>query len=300
MTSRADTRSKSPADPGGYLAVMLAAAMWGTSGVFVKFIAAEVSVSALALAFWRDLCTFALLFGTLALWRRPWLVVDRRDVRWLLGLGASLGTFHVFWNLSVMVNGAAVATVQQAAMPAIVVAAAWVLWREPVTWAKVGAIGLTFAGTVLVSGLDVEGSVQLSPFGLFLGLVTPAAYALWNLFGKKVREKYSPLTTLTYGFLFGWLVLLPLQILTPQPFPVPEPGLIWFAGLILVATIAPFVAYTFGLGKLPASVASILVMVEIAFVAVYATVLLGERLALPQIAGSALVIGGVLLLWWRR
>jgi drug/metabolite transporter (DMT)-like permease len=236
----------------------------------------------------------------LALFRRSWLRVARADLRWLVGLGASLGIFHVFWNLGVMVNGAAVATVQQAAMPAIVAIAAWFLWREALTWDKIAAIALTFTGTVLVSGLDIEGAVQLSPAGLFIGLGMPVTYAAWNLFGKKVRETYNPVTTLTYAFLFAWLVLLPFQFFTPQPFPVPPRALLWFVGLILLATIFSFSSYTFALGRLPASVASILAMSEIAFVAVYAYVLLGERLTAAQIVGSALVVGGVVLLWWRR
>jgi len=185
-------------------------------------------------------------------------------------------------------------------MPAIVALAAWVVWREAVTGVRLAAIALTFAGTFLVSGLDVAGAVRLSPGGLLLGLGIPVTYAAWSLFGKKVRQKYNPLTTLTYAFLFGGLVLLPFQFFTAQPFPVPAPALLWFGALISLSTIAAFAAYTLALGRLPASVASILVMSEIAFVAVYAYVLLGERLAPAQIAGSLLVIGGVLLLWWRR
>jgi drug/metabolite transporter (DMT)-like permease len=75
---------------------------------------------------------------------------------------------------------------------------------------------------------------------------------------------------------------------------------LWFTGLIFVATIIPFSAYTFALGRLPASVASILAMSEIAFVAAYAYILLGERLTVSQILGAVLVVGGVLLLSWRR
>jgi drug/metabolite transporter (DMT)-like permease len=47
-------------------------------------------------------------------------------------------------------------------------------------------------------------------------------------------------------------------------------------------------------------VASILAMSEIAFVAAYAYILLGERLTVSQILGAVLVVGGVLLLSWRR
>jgi drug/metabolite transporter (DMT)-like permease len=140
----------------------------------------------------------------------------------------------------------------------------------------------------------------LSLGGLLVGLAVPVTYASWNLFGKKVRETYNPFTTLTYAFGFGALVLLPLQFFTPQPWPVPSSALLWFAGLIAVATIIPFSVYTFALGRLPASVATILAMSEIAFVAVYAYVLLDERLTAGQILGAVLVVGGVLLLSWHR
>jgi drug/metabolite transporter (DMT)-like permease len=284
----------------GSLAVLFAAASWGMSGVFVKWLGADIEVSALALAFWRDLVTFLVLVAGVGLCRPAWLRVQRADLRWFVGLGASLGTFHVFWNLGVFLNGAAVATVQQAAMPAIVAVAAWLIWRESLTWTKIAAIALTFLGTVLVSGLDIVGQVDLSLVGLPVGLAIPITYAAWNLLGKKVRGTYNPFTTLTYAFGFGALVLLPLQFFTPQPCQLPASGLLWFAGLIAIATIIPFSAYTFALGQLPASVASILAMSEIAFVAAYAYILLGERLTVSQILGAVLVVGGVLLLSWRR
>lgn len=291
---------KSHSDLVGSLAVLLAAAAWGTSGIFVKFVAADTGISALSLAFWRDITSFAVLFIALALCRPAWLRVRRADLPWLMALGASLGTFHVFWNLGVLLNGAAVATVQQAAMPAIVAVVAWFLWREALTWSKIVAILLTFVGTVLVSGLDVLGQAQLSLGGLLIGLGIPVTYAAWSLFGKKARETYNPFTTLTYAFAFGALVLLPLQFFTPQPWPVPPSAFIWFAALILLSTLVSFSSYTFALGRLPASVASILAMSEIAFVAVYAYVLLDERLTASQILGAVLVVGGVLLLSWHR
>ncbi len=288
----------------GYLAVLVATACWGTSGIFVKFVMANSDVTALALAFWRDLFTFLVLLTGVGLLRPAWpdLVrrVQRHDLRWLVGLGGSLGIFHVLWNLGVFLNGAAVATVQQAAMPAIVAVAAWLIWREPLTWNKILAIILTFAGTVLVSGLDVLGQAELTLSGLLVGLGIPFGYASWNLFGKKARECYNPLVTLTFGFGFGALVLLPFQFFTPQPWPVPGLSWLWFASLIFISTIIPFSTYTFGLGRLPASVASILAMTEIPIVAVYTYFLLNEALAAHQVLGAVLVVGGVLLLSWPR
>ena len=236
----------------------------------------------------------------MCLLRPSWLQVQRRDLPWLAALGGSLGIFHILWNLGVMLNGAAVATVQQAAMPAIVTVAAWFIWREPLTWRKGLAIILTFMGTVLVSGLNVLGQAELSLQGLLIGLGIPFAYAAWNLFGKKVSQRYNPATVLTYTFGFGALVLLPLQLFTSQPWPVPPVTGLWFAGMIFFSTILPFSFYVFALGRLPASIASTLATTEIAFVAIYAYSLLNERLEFSQIIGTILVIMGTMLLFRRN
>jgi drug/metabolite transporter (DMT)-like permease len=260
---------------------------------------ASGEISALALAFWRDLTTFLTLLIGLLLLRPKALRVKRRDLKWLVALGGSLGTFHVFWNLAVFLNGAAVATVQQAAMPAIVAVVAWLVWQEALTGRKILAIVLTFVGTVLVSGVKVLGQTQLTLGGFLVGLGTPLMYAAWNLFGKQVRGDYGPFTILTYGFGFGALVLLPFQFFTPQPWPVPTGAWFPFAGLIGIATVGGFSIYTFSLGRLEASVATILAMAEIPIVAVYATLLLHERLTPEEVLGSVLVVAGVLMLYWR-
>jgi len=285
-------------DPVGVIAVVAASAAWGTSGIFVKFVTLEGGVAAGARGGWGDMRAFAVLGVARGVLRPGGLRVARAKLGWLVAMGASLGIFHVFWNLAVMLNGAAVATVQQAGMPAIVALVAWLLWGEALTWQKVAAILLTFAGTVLVSGLDALGEAKLSLEGLFIGLAVPAMYAAWTLFGKKARGDHNPMTTMTYAFGIAALVLLPLQFFTEQPFPVSGKTLMWFAAFIGISTVPAFPTYTWGLGRLPASVASILVMSEIAFVALYAVVLLGERLTALQLVGAALVIVGVLILSW--
>ena len=284
----------------GYLAVLAAAASWGTSGIFVSYIAESSGVNAIALAFWRDLASFSVLLTGGIIFNPQKLRVRREDLPWLIGMGVSLGAFHVFWNLGVMLNGAAVTTVQQAAMPAIVAGAAWFLWHESLGWRKLTAILLTFVGTILVSGLVEAAGGGWSVPSLLAGFGVPVFYASWSLFGKKLRNDYDVLVVLTYAFLFAWLTLLPLQAFTVQPFPVPLVTYLYFAGLIAIATMGGFVNYTFGLGRLPAGTASIVAMSEIAFVAVYAYILLDEHMTITQIVGTILVIAGVLILFKRK
>ena len=110
----------------------------------------------------------------------------------------------------------------------------------------------------------------------------------------------SSFTTWVYAFGFSAPVLFPFQFATKQPWPVSPVVCLWFAGLVILSTAIPFPIYAFGLGRLPASVATILAMTEVPIVSVYAYFLLGERMSSDQILGAVLVVIGVLLLSWRR
>jgi DME family drug/metabolite transporter len=284
----------------GYAAVITAAAFWGGSGVFVKLIADHATVSATALAFWRDVTTFIclLLAGLAAIPGK--IRLQRSDWRIMAGMGANLGLFHIFYNAGIMLNGAAVTTVQQAVMPAIVTISARFLWQEKLTGPKILALLSTFAGTLLVAGLADLKTSGFTISGLLIGFCVPCLYAAWNLFGKKLRMQYEAMVVLIFAFGIASALLLPLQFFIAQPWPVPPLAWLWFAGLIGISSLAAFFLYAVGIGRLQASIASILLMSEIAFAVFYAYLFLGERMTMSQIAGTILVVGGVLQLLRRN
>jgi drug/metabolite transporter (DMT)-like permease len=280
----------------GYATVIMAAAFWGASGIFVKFISDNEGISATALAFWRDFTTFIclMLMGLAAIPEK--IKIKRTDWLYMAGMGACLGAFHIFYNLSILLNGAAVTTIQQAIMPVIVTVVAWYLWKEALTLTKILAILLAFAGAVLVAGLADLRSGNFTLDGLLLGFSVPCMYAGWNLFGKKVRMQYDALVVLIFAFGIASALLLPLQFFVSQPWPIQPISWLWFAGLIGLSTVGAFFLYAVGIGRLQASIASILLMSEIAFAVLYAYLLLGERLMTTQILGAVLVISGVMQL----
>jgi len=281
----------------GYLLVLGAAAAWSTSGLFIRWTVASGGLSALSLAFWRDLTTAVSLILGLALFKRDWLRVKWRDLPWLAGLGIiGVGTFHVLWNLTMLRLGYAAATVILYSAPVFVTVMAWLIWREPLTWPKIAAIVLTLTGCVLVAGLEKLAGTDLTAGGLILGLSAALAYGSFSLFSRRLTGRYSPWTILTYGFVFGALTLLPFQFSIEQPWPVPAETWLWFGGLVYVATIAPFAAYLTGLTHLPVSVASILAASEVVFAALIGYAIFGEQLQGWQPMGAALVVAGVILL----
>lgn len=286
----------------GLLLVVLATACWSTSGLFISLVIRGSGISPWGLAFWRDLGTFSCLFiGMALLGGKTRLRVNRRDLPWLAAMGAiSIGLFHVMWNTAVLVHGVSVATVIQANAPIFVTIMAWLLWQEPLTRRKIGAIALAFIGTVLISRLDGLGATRITLFGLLVALGAAFAYGGFSLFGKKLVGTYSPWTILFYVFGFGALTLLPFQIGIAIPWPLPLNVLGPFVGLVLLSTISGFALYTTGLRRLQASVAAIVATTEVPFAAIVSYVALGERLDGRQILGAALVVSGVILLSWPR
>lgn len=299
------TKPHRPALLHGYVAVILAAACWGTSGIFIKLIMTSSGMGASSLAFWRDLATF-LLFGCACILSRPRRMrIPKSDWPWLAGMGICLGLFHVGWNMGIMLNGAAITTVQQAAMPAIVIVIARILWQEPLTLPKLAALTLIMGGTVLVSGVLSSDRPDVTGLSIAAGLSVPVLYAGFSLFGKKLRGQYASEVVLMYAFGIGALVLLPFGFYQITAVSLSTPVWLWFAGLILLSTGGGFFAYTYSLGALPAGIVGILAMSEILFVSLYAWYLLGESLSGLELWGAGLVVGGVCLLfvryrWWNR
>ncbi len=280
--------------------VLLAAALWSTSSMFITWVMRSTGITALGLAFWRVLISGLILAASMLVASPRMLLVERRDWPWLAGMGMlAVGPLQVFWMRSVVLNGASVSTVMQCTAPIIVAILAWVFWREPLTWHKWVAIALALGGAALIAGLagaGAAGNIHMTPLGLVTVLAVAVAYAGVTLFAKQLTGRYSPWTIWTYAFLFAALVLAPFQIGAAQPAHLGRVAIGSFAGLILITTIAGYGIYTVGLGRMQASVASIVAMFEAPCASFWGYAVLGERLNGLQVIGAVLVLGGSILL----
>lgn len=293
-----DTQAASPPSEyvQGLVLVVFATLCWSTSGIFINLITDATQISAVGLAFWRDLSTTLILLGGISLIRPQHLKVKRKDLPWLIAMGAiSIGTFHILWNTSVVVIGASLATVMQSNAPIFVTVMAWFLFREPLTARKIIAVALAAIGTVLIGGAHGPGNIQVTTQGLLIALGSAITYGTLSLFGKKLSGNYPSWTILLYIFGFGTLTLLPWQFNRSLPSPISLETVLLFLGFLLISTILGFGLYTTGLQKLQASVASITATTEILFAYILAYLILGERLDFWQLLGSVLIISGVVL-----
>jgi drug/metabolite transporter (DMT)-like permease len=290
------TNSPLPKNLQGLSLVVIATLCWSTSGIFINLITDATQISAVGLAFWRDLCTFLILLVGISLFHPPYLKVKHQDLPLLIAMGGiSIGLFHVLWNTSVVMIGASLAIVVKSNAPIFVTIMAWLLFAEPLTTRKIIAVSLAVTGTILIAGVQGAGNIQVSPSGLLIALGSAIFYGTLSLFGKKLIGDYHSWTILLYIFGFGSLTLLPFQFNRALPSPINIKVILLFLGFLFISTIIGFGLYTRGLEKLQASVASITATTEILFASILAYVILGERMDFWQILGAVLIISGVVL-----
>ncbi len=97
------------------------------------------------------------------------------------------------------------------------------------------------------------------------------------------------------------LVLLVLNLAMGISLRVPHRHTWWaLLGLGLVSQLGGYLALTYALGHLPATITSISLLAQGPLTAAMAAVLLGEPLTLPQILGGTLVLTGVALAHRQR
>ncbi len=282
----------------GLLIALVATTFWATTGILISYLLKHYSLQPLTLAFWRDLMVAVTLLVGLALFRRNALRLSRADLIFLLIYGGvGLALFNSLWTFSVQFNGAAVATVLAYSSPAFTVLLGRLALREPLTWQRLAAVGVSFAGCLLVAKAYTSEAWRVNPAGIVVGLGTGVAFAVYGLAGRWSSKRFSSSWTVTaYGFLFAAVALG----LTQTPATLFTLGRAWDGWLILaVLAVGPslfgFGLYTLSLRYLQASAASLIAVLEPVLTAVMAILLLGELMSVPQWLGAGLIVAAATL-----
>jgi drug/metabolite transporter (DMT)-like permease len=170
------------------------------------------------------------------------------------------------------------------------------LFNEPLTPAKLAALGLSWTGIFLVIGAYLQpATLQVTPLAALTGLGSGFTYALYTVLSKRLLRTYSHWTVLFYGLGFGALFLAVLQAPAVLASNLGIPAL-WPPLLIVsLVTVAAYAFYTWGISRVPVGRASIVAMVEPVAAGLLGFIVLGERLELPQLIGAVLVLTGAVL-----
>ena len=281
----------------GVLAVVAAASIWATLGLFAKILYAqgvsfESLVAVRASVGWVAVMTFVLATG-----KAKSLRVARRDLAFLVPLGlVGIGIFYLLYFYTVRESTVGTAAILLYSSPAFVVVLARLFLKERLNAAKVLALLLTAGGIFLVAGAYVPSNLEVTPTVLLTGLLSGLTYGLYSIFGRPVTGHLSPSIILSYALFFGSLLLVVAALPTLDTLVgLPASSYALLLMLSVVHTTLGFALYTFGLGRLGAGRAAVVATVEPVVAVVLGTALLDESLTVPKVVGALLVISGAAL-----
>ncbi|MEU5358467.1 DMT family transporter [Streptomyces albidoflavus] len=284
----------------GLFYLVVAGAAWGTAGAAASLLYRASDIGPVSLSFWRYVGGLALLLGVHALRRgrrapRPAEPL-RRKVRRVLATGIGLTVFQTAYFAAVQETGLAVGTVVTLGSgPVLIALGARLLLGERLGRGGLLAVGGALLGlAVLVLGGE---GATVRPWGIALGVIAAAGYASITLMTRFWGRDGDgdPLSTTTWAFAVGALLLLPfglLEGLVPQS--ADPVRVVWL--LVYVAAVPSALAYALyfaGAAVVRSATVSVIMLLEPVSAAAIAVLLLGEELTVPTVLGTLLMLVAV-------
>lgn len=284
--------------------IIIAAAAWGVTGLFVNALRAEgYSLSQIIAV--RASVTAAAMALLTALADKKNFRINPRDIWLFAGTGIisfTLCSYAYFASIERIGLGPSAVLLYSA--PLFIMLMSRIIWKEPLTARKLTAVPLAVAGCVCVSlapaiaggGLKNLLSGGLNLIGVALGLLSGFAYGLYSIFGKIALKKYSGMTVTLWTFISASALTIPVAILQGS---WPEMSLKRAALLISMALVSGALAYglyTLGLSGVEPTHASVLATIEPVVAAVCGVLFNGEPIHIVSVIGILLVVAAVVVM----
>lgn len=278
---------QTPAVP-AYLALVAGIVCVAWSAIFVRW----TDIPGPASAFYRMLIPAVVLL--------PTFLFDRAGTRLngrMLGIIALGGLFFsldlALYNTSILRTSAANATLLGNNTPIFVGVLSWLVWRKrPAGSFWIGLV-LALAGSAVILSTDLGKHVGLG-IGDLMALTAAGCFAVYLMATERVRTSTSTLGFLRLAMISSTLALFLINLLLGISLHVPHGRTFWAVlGLGLVSQLGGYLALTYALGHLPATVTSVSLLAQGPLTAVMAVFLLGEPLTWPLVVGGALVLSGI-------
>ena len=202
----------------------------------------------------------------------------------------------VSWHWSLSATNVANSTFFATSSPIFVTVMAWLFLGE--RYQRLffaGALFTLLGSATLMSASIVYGNGTILGDGL--GLITALCFGSYVLLVRSLRSRMGAGAIMFWTGLISTPFFLIISILSNELlFPQSMGG--WFAllGLALITHLAGQGLLAYGLGKVQAGPASILVLLEPLMAAALGWLILFESLNVLQIVGGVMILGGIILI----
>ncbi len=218
--------------------------------------------------------------------------------RWLARIaGVFLAADLIVWSHSIADIGAGLGTVVTNLQVVIVALLAWLVLGERPRRSLLVALPVMLGGLALVGGLAGTGGYGAHPgLGVAFGVGVAALYSVYILMLRQAAVGSPVVATLTQATLGATVGSLALGLLLRDFRLGPAwPALGWLVLLALTSQVIGWLLITVSMPRLPAWLVSALLLVQPAGSLTLGAVFLAERPSAVQLAGVAVIIGGVLI-----
>ncbi len=271
-----------------YLALLTGIVCIAWSAIFVKWTDVPGPVS----GFYRMLIPAVLLLPTF-LWNRNPAPLSKRTLAVIALGGVFFALDLALYNSAILRTSAANATLLGNNSPIFVGLLTWLVLRRPPRPSFWIGLLLAMAGTTGILWADVVRHAQFG-WGDAMAVGAAACFAVYLMATEQVRSTTATLRFLRLAMISTTLALLIINLALGNSLRVPNQRT-WAAlvGLGLVSQLAGYLALTFALGHLPATITALALLLQGPLTALIAAVLLKEPISKAQILSGALVLFGV-------
>lgn len=289
-TAVASTQSFTGSRAAAYVALLAGILCIAWSAIFVRW----TDMPGTASAFYRMLIPSLVLLPTYFFdrQRKP---VNRRTLV-IIAIGGFFFSLDLaLYNSAILKTTAANATVLGNNTPIFVGLITWLIFRRKPSASFWMGLLLAMAGSLVLVWGDLLRHVKFG-MGDVMALGAAGCFAVYLMATEEVRTTTGTLAFLRLAIFSSTISLLILNLLLGNSFHVPS-ARSWAAlfGLALISQLGGYLALTYAMGHLPATITSVSLLTQVPLTAVLAALLLAEPLRLPQILGGLLVLSGVAL-----
>ena len=287
-----DTDQKAPIAP--HLALVAVQILFGTWPIFGKVVLRSMSTSSLVAC---RLTGAALAFALLQRKLTPLLKMPRKDF-WLLALCSMLG---VVGNQFLYVKGLSLTTVINVTLlsttiPVFALFVSILFGYDKLSFRRLIGIALAAGGVVyLVNPARADLSAQTTAGNLLI-VSNSLLYAIYIVISKSLLERYGALNVITWIFLVGSVVTVPVGIysLQQENLGAVSAG-VWLmlAFIIIFPTVGAYYLNAWALTKVPPSTVAIYIYLQPLIAFGFAPLLLGEQWNSRTIIAALLIFAGV-------
>ncbi len=250
-----------------------------------------------ATAFWRFLFSVPLVLLLIRMTGRWPGKPNRYAVLAGVFFAFDIGFWHVGLTMTTVANATFIVNLGNAGVGLT----AWLFLKERPSgiWFIGAFIALAGASLLSLGGVSVEGSGALR--GDLLALGAAVMVSGYLLCAKIARRDMNALDVLFWTSLAETLVALPIVLASGETLAVPSFTALWAPlSIAMLAQVVGQGCIIAGVGRLPAALAGVMILVQPVAAASISWVLFGEVLTSLQVLGAGIVLAGIALAQVRR